>query len=573
MCYAEVILPLRLAWCPVYRVRDELRDSLKPGDRVRVPMGGKSVDGVVARTGVEAPIDPGRIQELEGLSEGLPAITPQELELWDFIADYYLCTPGEVLKSAYPAGRVRSEKAASNARKRALKKQKELPAEETVASPACEYAKSGPLPKPSAPLLVKGSPASRYELYRSLAAGQLAEGRSVMLFVPEISLTGSLEARLREDFGERLLVFHSKETPVERRRISDRVREGGPLIIVGTRSAIFLPFRDLSLIIVDEEQDRSYKQESPAPRYNARDCASILARIHGASLVLGARYPSLESLYNCARGRFTLRELPQDQVRTSERLRIIDTVAEKRKRGMNGQFSIKLIEEIRDALEAGRKVYLIRLWGDLAPTIEETRALFPDVTVGQDDSPITVSTLALTRNLVFEEGSLVAMLSADPIFGARDFRSDERALQLLGRYLDNCPNGRFIIQTGRSQHPLFQSLAEDRDPSPTLLEDRRAFGYPPYSRITDIIFRDPSPARSGKLSRELAASLGSLASSSNGLRIEGPFPGAEAETVIRVLISRGPQLADAKRELERSVSAFESEKKYRGFIRIDVDPE
>ena len=253
--------------------------------------------------------------------------------------------------------------------------------------------------------------------------------------------------------------------------------------------------------------------------------------------------------------------------------------------GMKGQFSIKLLEEIRYTLDQGSPVYLVRLWGDTAPCIEEAQNLFPGVRVAalhEDeapaaDAPILVGTLAQTKRIRFAPGSLVALLQADPILGAQDFRADERAFQLFRRYLELCADGTFLIQTGRSAHPVFQDLLAGRDPWPALMEERKEFSYPPYSRIIDIEIHDPSPKRLSLMSTTLVGCLARALRPSPGLgapvQLEGPFPKGEDGRTLRVILAKDRQFPEQKRVLKETVDAFTREKKYIGFIHLDVDPD
>lgn len=672
--YVKVIVPVRLDRILTYSVPESLDGRIGIGARVKVRLGPRLTDAVVCETDVTPDIDPRRIHEIAGLDEGLERITPEEIRLWQFISDYYLCTQGEVFKCAYPSGKIRSEETAARvkeraeasrlklqeaARERVAKLEAEIEAvrirtdealaqlgeravktrerlianrdkrlaslqEALSAARAALASKSGNgaegsalrdaglnpagecIPKGTAsrtsdttadllhlafeknkPVLLQGSASDRFEAYSTLIAETLEKGHTALLLVPEIALTEETEAGLSERFGDATLVFHSQETTARRRKIADALRTEGPHFLIGTRSALFLPYRDLDLVIVDEEQDRSYKQDSPAPRYNARDCAVVLAGIHEAHILLGSAAPSLESLYNCATRRYTGIRLPDRRKPSpaqAERLRIIDTADERRKRGMKGQFSIKLMDEISYTLDQGRTVYLIRLWGELAPTLEETQGLFPKAKVlsltevSDETGPvILVGTLAQTKRLSFSEGSLVALLQADPILGAQNFRADERAFQLLSRYLEHCAAGTFVIQTARSAHPVFQDLLAGKDPAPELMEERKAFSYPPYSRIIDICLDDPNPKRLALMGRTLAGKLKNVLRPTAGLdspvRIEGPFQPGENRITLRVILTKDRNSPERKRALKETVDSFITERKYTGFIHLDVDPE
>lgn len=217
------------------------------------------------------------------------------------------------------------------------------------------------------PVMLHGVTGSgKTEIYIKLAQETLSEGRNVLMLVPEIALSRQLEDRIREHMGDRLMVFHSRETEASRRQTAEEVRKlngiDGTYMILGTRSALFLPHHDLGLIIVDEEHDSSYKQDSPAPRYNGRDTALMLGTLNpGCRILMGSATPSLEEQYNCTAGRHTLVQLTQRYHGASDTdTVIIDTKAERRKNGMTGSLSKKLIAHIENALAEGGQVLILR---------------------------------------------------------------------------------------------------------------------------------------------------------------------------------------------------------------------
>ena len=168
-------------------------------------------------------------------------------------------------------------------------------------------------------------------------------------------------------------VFHSGVSAARRTQVASRIRKPGPYLVLGTRSALFLPHHNLGLIVVDEEHDTSYKQDAPAPRYNARESAIMLGVIQKAKVVLGSATPSLESLYNAETGRFVKVDLKERFHAGDEaEIHLIDTVAERRKRGMTGSFSRKLIREITDTLDAGGQVLVLRARRSYAPSVQCT---------------------------------------------------------------------------------------------------------------------------------------------------------------------------------------------------------
>lgn len=142
------------------------------------------------------------------------------------------------------------------------------------------------------------------EIYTKLMESHIREGKQILYMLPEIALTSQLIRRLQKNFGGHIIVYHSKFNPQERVEIWNRVKSGQAHIIVGARSSLFLPFKNLALVIVDEEHDASYKQQDPAPRYHARDAAIYLAAECNAKVLLGSATPSMESLFNAEKGKF-----------------------------------------------------------------------------------------------------------------------------------------------------------------------------------------------------------------------------------------------------------------------------
>ncbi len=496
--FIQVILPLRLEWEPFYYQEIELSESagdasglfpvtstgsvterdkeqVRVGDRVRVNFAGKEYVGVVsmADAGKQAEemgiVD--KVKPILGMAEGLEPVTKEEIELWRQIAEYYLCTVGEVYKAAYPAQKV--EKEVVQARQEALKvereeknrtkiadkikrleeraeKKAELAAkarksesrerylaekemlegeigllvreltsmvgelcrttgsvtgygdsvtyhqdEEPIGGSIIEtsegtekeislsaaqeeaYSKIKEIFAKGKPALLHGVTGSgKTEIYLKLAQETLAMGKNVLYLVPEIALSRQLEDRISETFPE-LLVFHSGETMPRKREVATVLRhagepaEGKGYVVLGTRSAIFLPHKNLGLVIVDEEHDTSYKQDSPAPRYNGRETAIMMAKIFGANVILGSATPSLESLYNCSVGRYGLVTLNKRFYDAADSdIEIIDTIAERRKNGMIGNFSRKLIEHIGKCLGEHRQVLILRERRAYSPIVQ-----------------------------------------------------------------------------------------------------------------------------------------------------------------------------------------------------------
>lgn len=444
--YVSVILPLKLEWEPCYYLPPGMSaDNVSAGTMVSVGFAGKIYVGPVSAVGIEPQVDKSRIKPVVSVVEGLPAVGKAEMDLWRFVADYYLCTVGEVYNAAYPslkigqemalarqaalhAARVEKKMAVLEARKErflssacrsaelsgrarkdetrskykeaasraesmaaavaqeieALKAEARAPGvgireasvPETVSFSLSEAQKEAAEKIRSGfaehkPVLLHGVTGSgKTEIYVTLALEALRRGRNVLYMVPEIAVSRQLEIRLGKVFGELLFAFHSKETAARRQQIASGVRNGR-YVVLGTRSSLFLPHHDLGLVIVDEEHDTSYKQDAPAPRYNGRDTALMLARITGADVLLGTATPSLESLYNCKSGRMLKVDLDCRYFGSQDAdVEIVDTVAERRKRGMSGDFSFKLINHVNDTLAAGGQVLILRGRRSYSPVVQ-----------------------------------------------------------------------------------------------------------------------------------------------------------------------------------------------------------
>ena len=498
--HVQVLLPLKLGWIPLYRSSR----PLERGRIVEVAFSGRRYSGVVWKTGCTPDIPEKRIVDIVRTRADRPIIGEQELRLWEFISSYYLCTPGEVFKAAYPSLRIQGENACAARAARLRDKVSKLEAQlqgkhcERVeqrlrkelegvraelsgikgrpSSPPAEKASAGesltreipaaeipagkaPAPKP---LLVKGS--GRLARYRELIAEALGRDMQVLVLAPEISFCERTADSLEESFGHCLYRVNADRSPSQRQRVSQLLRSGAKAVVVGTRSAVFLPFPRLGLVIIDEEQDSSYKQDEPAPRYNARDTGIYLASLHGAAAVLGSAFPSLESELNCRSGKYLVERTGHSPAAAA----YIDIIAERRKNGMQGSVSRKLAEEIRSA---GCKALLIRGWEDKAALETQMRGLFP----GQD---VIVCSLPELKREGPRGAGLIAVLQIEAFCQGDDFRGDEKAMQLAAMLGSLAP--RVIIQTSTISRFVPGRSAD------ALLEERREFSYPPYTRLVEL---------------------------------------------------------------------------------------
>lgn len=199
------------------------------------------------------------------------------------------------------------------------------------------------------------------EIYIELIKQQLQAGKQVLYLLPEIALTTQIIARLTRIFGNSFGVYHSRYSDNERAEVWHRVLKGEYQFVVGVRSAIFLPFSNLGLIVVDEEHEPSYKQFEPSPRYHARDAAIYLSTIHHANVLLGTATPSLETYKNALDGKYALVELQERFGEAYEpKITSVNVVKERKKRKLKGNFTSVLVEEIEKSLERKEQVIIFQ---------------------------------------------------------------------------------------------------------------------------------------------------------------------------------------------------------------------
>ena len=362
--YAEVALPNALRQTFSYSVPAGL--EVEPGHRVRIPFGRREAHGYVVSLGSERP----DVRGLRAILDCDPPerlVTDEILQLTRWVAEYYLAPWGQVLDAALPPN-VRK----GGARDRRLKAQAET-SEPATAEPTVEQAAGadsadslqtgsalpgvasvGPPPSPSpaplggvvltshqdaalaaigtalrttsfAPFLLHGVTGSgKTEVYLRLAAEVIAGGGQVLFLVPEIAMGAQILARVQQRFPGQVGLYHSQAGDGERRRVWAEAREGRLPVVVGARSAVFVPLPKLRLVVVDEEHETAYKQEE-APRYHGRDVAIYRARLASAVVVLGTATPSLESWINANEGKYSHVVLPERiDGRQKARVTIVD---------------------------------------------------------------------------------------------------------------------------------------------------------------------------------------------------------------------------------------------------------
>ena len=722
--YADIVLPL---YQPLYTFAVADGAEVSAGDAVAVQFGARTVyTGIVWRVHNRRP-DVKNVKTLGRRLYDRPLLSPEQMRFWEWMADYYMCTLGEVMRFALPAmikpkgadeesfakdefrrrtalfavaAREASDEELEQLRRRAPKQAELLSrvvCEGAVARSACsdaalsallkkgllrteerevtageasEFAskmprltaaqlcavediRTGWQTKPA--VLLQGVAGSgKTEIYMHLAGEVLAEGGDVLLLVPEIALTTQLVERVRSVFGERTVAYHSKLTAHRRTETYLRLNSSaGGTIVVGARSSLFLPLRNLRLVIVDEEHDSSYRQTEPPPRYHGRDAALMLAHICGARTLLGSATPSLESYVRAYAGKYG-RAMLTERFGGGEAPHIIisDTMRAVKRGERRSHFNKILTDKIAERLEAGEQVLLFQnrrgyspytscshcgrtircphcnvtmslhggnrlvchycgrrepkpvrcpacSSGEIVPMgfgtekIEaEIAALFPEARVlrlDRDSAPsqaafsrildsfargeadILVGTQIITKGLDFDRVTLTAVLNADNLLNAPDFRAGERAFQTLmqfaGRGGRRNVRGELIIQTSEPEHPVVQlaSRLDYEGMARQQLAERRMFSYPPYARIISISVRHPEAAVLRRAADELAAALRARFSK----RVFGPsVPPAErvrndfvAELLLK--IESGASFSRARMLLRETIDAVSRQPHYK----------
>ena len=512
--FIQVLLPLKLDWEPYYALPEGT--TAQVGDAVEVTLSGHRYTGIV--TAVDAKPAEGldvkvaeKISPLASLGRNDNGNGNITLTFWRTLADYYLCTPGEVYKAAI-----------LQAKTKPVKPRKK---------------KAGEAPFSNAPL----TPEQADAIVQIKAA--FAAGKTVLLQGPG-----------REEIYRQL----EQETAAKCKSV---------LHLTPAKKRIILePVKNLGLVVVDDEHDASYKQDSPAPRFGAREAAIMLANLHGANVILGSETPSLESLYNAETGLFTKVELKHG---SRQEITLINIASEARKKGMSGSFTFKLLEAIRSAIEEGKKILLVCRSKQAIPEVgQELKNLFPEA----QEKTFKITFPGGLKTTAPEGFGLIAFLQADTLLGKEDFRSDERALQTLQHLSTKAP---LAIQTREPGHPVFKALLEGGN-GLTFLEERRLCALPPFTRLVNLVIRDYSEKRINFLSEQLADQLRRSAPANDGMVIGPYIPSYQQEgeyiRIIRVTLARDKSLKSRKQSLYQTVKDFEKQYKYTGHIVIDVDP-
>lgn len=367
--FADITLPIPFDSF-TYLVPSDMETRVMRGCRVVVPLGkNKIYTGVVLNTHNNTP-EGVEVKAIIEVLDDHPVVNKQQFAFWQWIANYYICPLGDVMKAALPGAMKPKDEAALKESTRTRRSGKATATPHYACpcnplNPAQEKAfaeiETSFLSK-NVTLLHGVTSSGKTEIYIHLINNYLAKGKQVLYLLPEIALTTQITERLHHFFGDRMGVYHSKFTDTQRLDVYKRQASERPYqLILGVRSSIFLPFQNLGLVIVDEEHEQSYKQQEPAPRYHARNAAIMLAQMFGAKTLLGTATPSFEVYHLSHKGQYGYVQLTQRyrdmQLPTIE---IVDTKEAKRKRQMKGVFSPRLIEVMRAALERKEQIILFQ---------------------------------------------------------------------------------------------------------------------------------------------------------------------------------------------------------------------
>ena len=351
--------------------------------RVLVPLANREMVGIVLAEHTE-PIKEGiTLRPILSLLDTRPMVTAEQLRLWRWVADYYMCPIGDVMAAALPKKSLDRQYSYTCEKRRKVKlpvfSDEIEPFNALDAQQEQAVSKINALWREKQTVLLYGVTSSgKTEVYIHLIDAMLRQGKQVLYLVPEIALTTQLTNRLQRVFGNRLYVYHSRVSDVQRMEIYRRIEEGehdeeGGRLIVGARSAIFLPVRDLGLIIVDEEHEPSYKQQEPAPRYHARSVAIMLAQQTGAKVLLGSATPSIETYHNALQGKFGLVTMTQRYAGLQlPRITLIDLQRQYHRKEMYDHFSDPLVARIREELQQHKQVILFQNRRGYAPYMQCT---------------------------------------------------------------------------------------------------------------------------------------------------------------------------------------------------------
>ncbi|MFH1288245.1 MAG: primosomal protein N' [bacterium] len=355
MNFVQVALPIPINKLFTYRIPDHFQNKIAVGQRVLVPFGGKKLVGYVIE--LTDMTDVSKLKEIEEIIDEQPVIIPSVLKLSKWMSEYYLCSLGDVLKSAFPSA-LKKPKRKQVLSTEQYNKEKCFVLTDEQSSALELIKKDIDIEKPGIFLLFGITGSGKTEVYIRAVQHVLGKKKQALILVPEIGITPQIVERFRRRFNNEVAVIHSRLKASERYFEFEKIRNGEVNIVIGVRSAVFAPLKNLGIIIVDEEHDSSYKQ-TESPKYNARDVALMRAKFENAVCVLGSATPSLESYHKAGKGSYNLLPLTERiEKRPLPKVKIVDLRQEFVKNGKAEIFSDVLKGAISLRLQKKEQVIL-----------------------------------------------------------------------------------------------------------------------------------------------------------------------------------------------------------------------
>jgi len=478
MNYAQIVLNLPVDKVFDYAVPDHLREEAEIGKRVWVEFRNKKTVGYIVGLVKESKLK--KVKEIKKVIDSQPIITSSLLSLVKWLSEYYFCSWGEALAITLPPALrrgVQKTRATSLAppRYRWVEEKENLDLKPEAPLGADKIIRAMKENQPRT-FLVYGQSEERIKIYLHIIESILSQNKGVIILVPEISLASQIIARFISHFGEIIAEYHSQLSSRQQFQEWQRIKKGDARIVIGTRSAVFSPLKNLGLIIVDEEQDNSYKEEN-IPRYNARNVAIKRAKIEKAIVVLGSVIPCLESYHKTISGRYQLLKLKTRGNNISPNIRIIDRNKERL------SLSPFLKAKIDECLAKKKRVIIYEKLGRQRKVQGES----------------------------FFQVGLIGVLSADSVLNSPNFLASERTFELLFQIAREAQQAKaeLIIQTYNPAHfSITAAISEDYEDFYTQeITYRRQLKYPPFVHFINIILKDKDEQRLKKRITELSEDL------------------------------------------------------------------
>lgn len=358
--FARIVFDLPVEGPFDYRVPENLKESVEVGKRVWVSFGNRRLVGYIIDLAKDSDFEDAK--DIQSFIDEHPVLDKKMLELTKWVSQRYMCSWGQAIASALPGGlrrgktkmETRAELAEEYITEKSFDQHPTLHQSKALTEILNSLEK-----KDFRVFLLHGITGSgKTEVYLQAIKKLREKGRSSIVLVPEIALTPQTAERFKARFGEDVFVFHSRMLDSQRFQLWHKIRSKEKAIVVGARSAVFSPVKNLGLIVIDEEHENTYKQED-VPRYNTRDVATHRAGLEGACVILGSATPSIESFYLAQKKEFELLTLPERiEKKVLPRVNVIDMRQQKRRKRTLRVFSVILEEEIRSALERKEQVIL-----------------------------------------------------------------------------------------------------------------------------------------------------------------------------------------------------------------------